>query len=111
MLEAVSNMLDKGQGTFEIIAYHSKIDCAKIMLDKIIESLKKDPNALEQELKITPPKRKSTQNNDQVAIVPNDDGSIKDIIGMDDDGKIELDGKVYTKKEAIGRKFQHGRVL
>lgn len=105
MLEAISDMLNQSEEV--------KVQCAKLMLDKIISGLVKNPEEVEKELKFNPPqnKKKVIPQQDQIAIVPNDDGTIKDIIGMDDDGKIELDGVVYTRKEAIGRKFQNGRIL
>lgn len=116
MLEAVSEMLNGAE--FDKV----KVQCARVILIKIIEGMKRNDKPVivsynyeirnQEEVKITPPKREKIQpQQDQFAIVPNDDGSIKDIIGMDDEGKIELDGVLYTKKEAIGKKFQTGKVI
>jgi hypothetical protein len=111
MLEAVKEMLNDSKET--------KVNCAEIMLGKIIEGMKRTSYRIEElEVKIPPPTPQGKvrpPKSDQYAIVPNDDGSIREILDPSGapakEGMIELDGKEYTFQEAIGKKFQSGRIL
>lgn len=118
MLEAVSMMLGLSLGE-KREPEDPNVKCAQLMLNKIIEGMKRDefiPQLIQRDLsvRITPPKVKPPKS-DQYAIVPNDDGSIKEILDPSGfkaiEGRIELDGVEYTFAEVIGKKFQSGRII
>lgn len=116
MLEAVTEMLE---GSYEI-----KVQCAKIMLDKVIEGMQSDPeNQISDVIKIplkeikrktpnnAPPVTINPPNQDQYPIILNDDKTIKEIQGLPFDALVELDGIKMTHQDAIGMAFQQGRIL
>lgn len=115
MLQAISEMLKDTKET--------KVKCAKIMLDKIIEGRviqDASPESLEDNIpsrksqKVTSPK-----SNEPEYIVAVDQGILlsikyqteKGIEEAPDDLAIEVDGKITTYESAKGKKFQSGRVI
>ncbi len=122
MLEAVSAMLEVKGGAISA----SKAECAKIMLDKIIEGMKdKDTvfttndtapiQVIKQDeiVQVTPPSPptpKRVPKPDEVEIMV-DAGIIKSIKNAKDDTMIQLDGIAYPWRKAIGRSFSEGKVL
>ena len=116
MLEAVRDILDIPNDASSASAA-AKVDCARIMLDKIIEGMQVKemtliPSALSPEIvQPEPVKPVKIIPKDKRKIVVGSNSIIKDILNFPDDGKIELDGKIMTKKEAIGKKFDTGRFV
>jgi hypothetical protein len=113
MLQAVSEMLDfkKEEDTKIILA---RINCAKIMLDKIISGMKTEgmtnitlPYGKPQP-KINDGKAQNQRSDVQLVV---DGGFIKEVKNALESTKIELDGVAYPWKEVIGKSFTSGRVL
>lgn len=115
MLEAVSEML--GLSLIEKReANDPNVICAKLMLDKIIQGMKKDGFSIrsakeDPEVKLNPPNKIKTPKEDQYAIVLNDDRTIREIQGYPLDGKIKLDGVIMSHLDAIGKTFQQGELV
>lgn len=115
MLEAISEMIND--------ANEDKVACAKIMLDRIIEGMKREKEGsiivayndhLKETLdvKIQPPKKKIIPPNaEQYPIILNDDKTIREIQGLPLDAMVELDGIAMTYQDAIGKTFQTGKIL
>ena len=129
MLEAVSTMLT-GDSTEDHSSSDARVNCAKIMLDKIIEGMKsdKDKKAItsmdyaKAEVKIlaqdplpilkavpAPPEKREPKP-DEVEIMV-DAGRIKSIKNAKDNTMLQLDGKAMPWREAIGKSFTEGKVL
>lgn len=122
MLEGVSDMLDGNAG--------DKVKCGKIMLDKIIEGMKeesKDIGVVKYEWKAgtgavdleqTPTKKTPSAKNlppvpakGDYKIEVDSNRRITKIHGLPLDGKVELDGKIMTHQQAIGKQFTEGRII
>ena len=111
-----------------------KTACAKLMLDKVIEGMideeksnapvpLSDPtihvdltgkNIPEQHKPVTEktPAEKLRAKLDEKAVqIVVDHGKITEVKNALPDTKIELDGKVYTPAECVGKSFEKGRVL
>ena len=125
MLKAVSQMLGH-DSTMEAVSFRARVSCAKTMLDEIIKGLTHEPKELyfgpKESVDITPmlippskeeppkpPKKVIPQ--DKRQIVVGDSGRITSIRNYPLDGKIELDGRIMTHKDAIGKKFNNGRFV
>ncbi len=124
MLQAVSTMLDC-KGNSEVLSFQTQVSCAKTILDKVIEGLDEGHSTrvihptvheiLDTEAALLAkkePERKPVLTPDgQYKIVKDESDRIVRIDGLALDGAIELDGKVMSHKEAIGKKFTTGRIL
>ena len=123
MLEAISQMLEECKDV--------KVQCAKIMLDKILNGIPNLPNTFipistapspYQDVK---PTAKIKEPEDQYLFTA-DKGALKEIkrvIRRDEIGDVvlseelepfalvELDGRTHTYEEAKGKKFNTGKVL
>lgn len=123
MLEAVSAMLEIPD-TEKVLIGYEKVKCAKIMLDKIIEGMKKDKSLDNsygkivdvarltpiEEAKPNPTSAKRMPKQDEVEIMV-DAGIIQSIKNAKDDTMIELDGKALPWRKAIGMSFSKGKIL
>lgn len=122
MLEAVSLMLEF-KDTDEQMRTYEKIKCAKIMLDKIIEGMKdkplkrvivgggRTPEEAETNMKeVIPKPKKALPKAGEVEICV-DHGIIQSIKNAEEATMIQLDGKAYPWKTAVGMSFTEGKVL
>lgn len=119
MLHAVSDMIKECEDV--------KVQCAKIMLDKILDgcSTYREVNPIP---KVTLPKRPvhNPVSDDDYLLVTDENGALKEIKQVfirDEDGNVvdsreidgttllELDGAKVEYKNAKGKKFKRGRVL
>lgn len=141
MLEAISEMLSSSKPTSPGTApvgstthkapSSEKVECAKIMLDKIIEGMKEEeePGNMQDIMGIHPellgnlphpnppkpaekskPESKRVPKPDEVGIEVNN-GLITKIINAKDNTMIQLDGKAYPWRKVIGMSFTEGKVL
>lgn len=121
MLKAISKMLEHSSTT-EIGTFKARVSCAKIMLDQIIEGLKADkdtittgslePNEKGEQVPVKPTKPKIPKGKPgEHKIVVDASRKIVKIENLPLDAKVEIDGKVMTHQEAIGKRFTSGRIL
>jgi hypothetical protein len=138
MLKATSKMLEIDKNTLAgepAIAAFTKVQCAKTILDEVIASLenpKSSASHVDVSAPIIPsvvleknsatqtlPTPKVMQEPRQEVVVP--DGGfmvtvdaqkkLKPIVGLPMESMIELDGKQYKHKDAIGLTFTKARIL
>jgi len=121
MLEAVSEMLDPFKPSTESSKTQDRmgVQCAKLMLDKIIEGMKGDPTPQAVETfkeqvdiasTIDVPKQPKQPKN-AISLEVNDKRKIVCVHNALPDTIIELDGKRYSPAEAIGMTFTKGNIL
>ena len=111
MLTAISKMLAPAEeSTLKV-----RTSCAKTMLDEVINGLKKKPYDLivEDDVKEEKPQKPKPEPipKGKFKVVVGANRRITSIEGLPLDGKIELDGKVMTHKEAIGKTFTSAKIL
>lgn len=120
MLEAVSDMLH-----FEGEIPLERVECARIMLDKIIEGMQfkeelhlvsHDLGVIDPPNKPTPPKKHTPTPlpEGQYQIEMSADFTIAAIKGnppLAPDAQIELDGKVVAYKDVIGKAYNTVKIL
>lgn len=119
MLIAASKMLEtapKESG----VNFKARVFCAKTIIDEIVSGMGQSPISSEEieeiknaptPLKIQSPRKAPSENakNGKVTV---DQGRIKSIEGVDlETTMIDLDGQVMTCAQAIGKAFQHGKIL
>ena len=132
MLQAVSEMLEGDEVNGNASA--EAVRCAKLMLDKVIEGMidEEKSNApiplsdptIHTDItgKVIPEQHKPANEKtaaeklraklDEKAVqIVVDHGKITEVKNALPDTKIELDGKVYTPAECVGKSFEKGRVL
>lgn len=115
MLRAISDMLKGDDAATEV-------KCARIMLDEIIKGL--DAGHTEAPpYKVCPtsgqvvsprpekPREPKATSKPGAQIIVDTQRRITKIEGLQDDDKVELDNKIMTVKEAIGKTFTSGRIL
>ena len=115
MLKAVSEMLKVKADDIPAEAF-AKVDCAKIMLDKIIEGMEDKP--VKPVEHITTPSTPSVQptpdpdaDKPKWSLTKDKEGGLK-VLGTPPRGqKVDLDGVVMTLKDAVGKTFKVGKVL
>ena len=119
MLEAVSEMLNDDASSAEL--FMTKVQCAKTLLDKIIEGMNPD-TALFQPVEVAtpaapiPPKKHipPALPEGQYQIEMSADFTIAAIKGnppLAPDAQIELDGKVVAYKDVIGKAYNTVKIL
>ena len=114
MLEAISTMLSGCKD--------AKVECAKIMLDKVIEGMKPDTTIDEirklasagepliSDMPKFKPKLPKPKESDYQIIV-DENQRIKEIKGLPLEALVEIDGVVMTHLKSIGLNFTSGKVL
>lgn len=119
ILTAAVKMLDDDEGKITIESFKARVGCAKIILEELIVNLESklpndpafteedDPEPLPQPRK-KPAKRAPEAEQYEVVV---DAGILQGIKNLPLDAAIEVDGKVTTHAEAIGKPFQNGRIL
>ena len=125
MLEAVSMMLDFNKEIYMNVPAE-RVECAKIMLDKIIEGMKpretffdienKEIDVLPLPKAPNPPKQHIPPPipDGQYQIEMNPDFTLRAINGtppLSLDAPIELDGRVTTYKDVIGKAYNTIKIL
>ena len=135
MLQAVSKMLADAKKTTtspEIATFYTRIGCAKVILDKVIEGLDTKPTLTKMDLEMLAAHEQSLEKEEpkptplrdpiklkplkgpvdgKYKIVKDANNKLVRIEGLDKNAKIELDGKIMTYEEAIGKEFIGGRML
>lgn len=118
MLKAISKMIDC-KGIDPIIEFKARVECAKTMLDEIIKGSEGKNSA---EIlspiseKVVEPMGKPIPTKphvpkDKRQIVVDASRKITSILNYPLDGKIELDGKIMTHAQALGKEFTNGRFV
>jgi len=114
MLEAISSMLNQTDvKETQYAGYLVRADCAKMMLDKVIEGMREKgvpdypgvPTA-----PTGPGKTAKKPREDEIQVVV-EHGKITNVLYAKEDTQLELDGKVYPWQECIGKSFSSGRVV
>lgn len=103
MLEAVEEMLKEET--------NDRVVCARTMLSKIIDGMREGEEVKipSMPIKVDRPKRALSDKKEvQIAV---DNGVVTNVLNATEDTRIELDGKIYTPAEAIGKTFKDGRIL
>lgn len=109
MLQAASKMMSGSK--------EEKVVCAKIIIDEIVAGMEPQVSGSEdivEEVKEAPKKdaRKRIPAGESKGKVTVHEGKIATIEGVDlETTMIDLDGKVMTCAEAIGKSFQRGKIL
>jgi hypothetical protein len=117
MLRAVEEMIsNKSVEHIDII--NAKINCARVILSEIIKDLEASETIYDSNKKLKPSKdlpiipeenEQLPENSYQIIVDANK--RITEIKNMPLDGKLVLDGKIITHKEAIGKTFTRGRFI
>ncbi len=125
MLKAIKKMLEIPD-TADPKEAAARVDCAVMMLGEIIQGMEGatppfvlDKQGFTQHLNEAPAPTPETKIKSipkpipggQYKVVVDANRRLSRIEGLPLDGKVEIDGKVMTHKEAIGKMFTSGRVL
>jgi len=119
MLKAIKKMLEIPD-TADAKEAAARVDCAVMMLGEIIQGMEGatppfvlDKQGFTPHVNEAPTPKKETKSipGGQYKVVVDANRRISRIEGLPLDGKVEIDGKVMTHKEAIGKTFTSGRVL
>ncbi len=119
MLKAVEKMLPKPDEPLELS--RTRVLCAREILNQIILNLEQTNN-LGQKEAVQLGTSSAPQAARSAPAIPakeeplyqasvNTDNTLMEIKNLPMDAMIEIDGKVMTHKEAIGRKFVKGKIL
>jgi hypothetical protein len=115
MLKAISTMLiceSKNE-----VEFSARVRSAKIMLDEIIKGLEPySPISPVYDTPVVPvpvpvPKKERKLKPGEYKVIVDDNKKILRIEGLPLDGKIDIDGKIMTHQEAVGRTFTTARIL